>query len=319
MQLLGVTVLVTAMWLGALLMPALEGEDTLTVAVGMWPGAEPLILAREAGELPREKVNLVEINWASAAMRALGNRVVDATVLSLDEAVRQIGQGYQLRIVLVTDISRGADAVIVRQGISDVRQLAGLRVGYEPRTVASVMLDRCLRGGGLALTGIEEVPMNPAETEEIFEELKLDAVVISEPWIQRLRNLHLHTLYDSSMSGAEVMRVLAVHADALERHRDEVKALVRAHLKWMPRLRSLQAELEPILRREGVDRQTFLSIMDKLEVPTREQNLRWLTGENGALLQKMESLAGDVNVVGAEAPAGWMAKVLDPSFVRNEP
>lgn len=308
-----------AMWFGALLMPSPQGKKTLTTAVSMWPGAEPFILAREAGELPTDTINLVEINWASAAMRAVGNRVVDATLLSLDEVIYQMGQGYPLRIVLVTDISKGADAVIARKEFTDLRQLAGLRVGYEPRTAASVMLGRCLRQGGLAFEKIQEVPVNPAEAEGIFDELFLDAVVLSEPWIQRLQGRHLNTLYDSSQKGAEVVRVLVVHADALTQHHDEVQALVSAHLKWMPRMHSLQKQLEPVLRREGLDRQTFLNVLAKLEVPTREQNIRWLSGEDGQLLQRMERLAVELNLYRPGPNAGRMADVLDPTFVQDEP
>jgi NitT/TauT family transport system substrate-binding protein len=317
-QVAGVTVLVVAAWLGALLMPTPEGQKPLTVAVGMWPGAEPFVLAREAGELPRETVNLVEINWSSAAMRAVGNRVVDATVLSLDEVVRQTGQGYPLKIVLVTDISRGADAVMARADVKGASQLAGLRVGYEPRTAAALMLERYLTAGGASMAQIQEVPINPAELEETFDELALDAVVIPEPWIQRLHNLPLKRVYDSASPGAEVVRVLAVHGEALKAHRGEVERLVRAHLKWMPRLAQLDGELEPILRREGVDRATFLAIMAKLEVPTRKQNIQWLSGEDRWLLKRLAVIAAELHLEDATLPERF-AQMVDASVVTAEP
>ncbi len=282
---------VLALWTGALLVPVPQEKKTLTLAVNLWPGSESFILARKAGELPAERLNLVEINWTSAAMRAVGNRVVDAGVLSLDETIRQIGQGYPLKIVLVTDISHGADAVLAREGIESLVDLKGKKIGYEPRTAGAWLIQRGLRESGLSLLDVEQVPLNPAETEEIFDELKLDAVVISEPWRHRLTPLNLRTLYDSAQPGSSIVRVLVVHEEALEQYREEVLEMVRVHLRWMPRLTTLGEELEPVLRREGVSREGFLQAVKQLEFPDREQNLRWLTLQDDSLGRRLEALA----------------------------
>jgi NitT/TauT family transport system substrate-binding protein len=313
-----VGVVVLALWAGALVMPMPQARKPLTMAVGMWAGAETFVVARNQGELPRGKVNVMEINWASAAMRAVGNRVVDATILSLDEVVRQMGQGYPLRIVLVTDVSRGADAVLAPPRVVDATQLAGLRIGYEPRTAASVMLERCLKEGGLKWEQVTEVPVNAAEADESVAELVLGAVALSEPWIQRLRHRELRPLYDSSRPGAEVVRVLVVHEAAVKERREEVSALVKAHLKWMPRLPTLGAELEPVLRREGLTREQFLTVLGKLQPADAAQNVKWLTKEDDWLLRRMQTLATELNLMPA-SQFERLRQALDPSFVKDNP
>ena len=317
-QVLSVTLVTAAMWLGAILMPTPGPRETLTVAVGMWPGAEPLILAREAGDLPPSRINVVEVNWTSAAMRAVGNRVVDAAVLSLDEALRQIGQGYGLRIVLVTDISHGADAVLARKSIRSMEELAGRRVAYEPRTSAALMLERRLRGAQLGMHQIQEVPINPAETEEVFNELTLDAVALSEPWIERLGGLGLRRLFDSSEPWAAIIRVLVVDGEEIEQRPAEVALLVRAHLKWMAKMPTLGAELEPVLRRSGLDREAFLRILAKLELPSREENLQWLR-EGGRLVEAMLGIAAELNLPPECGTPEGLAAVIDDRFVREAP
>jgi NitT/TauT family transport system substrate-binding protein len=282
--------LVLILWGSAFWLPDPQLPEPLQMAVGLWPGAEPLVIAREAGELDTKKINTVEINWNSAAIRAVGNRVLDVAILSLDEVIRQFEQGYPLKIVMVTDISRGADALLVRPDIQSLADLRGRRIGYEPRTAGAWLLEFALRQAGMSFQDIEPVPLNPAEAEEIFHELSLDALLTTEPWRQRLNRLDLKVLYDSSQPDTEVVRVLAVHPDALELHRQALLEVMRLHLKWMPELGKLGPELEPVLRREGVRREQFLHVLQQLEIPGLERNRRWFNGRDNWLRDRFRHL-----------------------------
>lgn len=280
--------LVVGLLAGALLLPVPEQAKPLMVAVGLWPGAEPWVLAREQGALNPSQVRLVEINWTSAAMRAVGNRVVDAAILSLDEVILQVRQGYPLKVVMVTDISRGADVLLVKPGIASVADLRGRRVGYEPRTAGSWLLGRALAGAGLELGDIHPVVLNPTETQEAFDKLPIDAIVCTDPWPLRLGRLH--PIYDSSQPGAAVVRVLAVHAAALTDHRQALTQLVQAYGSWADKLRAGGPTLAPILRREGVSAEGFRDTLDKIEMPSLEQNRLWLRRQDDWLASLFREL-----------------------------
>lgn len=312
-------VLALLLWAGALLVPIPTQKEPLQVAVGMWVGAEPWVLAREAGELDPAEINIVEMNWTSAAMRAVGNRVVDAAVLTLDEVIRQIHQGYPLKVVMITDISRGADWVMAKDTIPDVAHLAGCRIGYEPRTSGAWLLDKALHNSGLRLSDVQQVPLNPAEVEEIFHELKLDAVVLSEPWGRRLSSLKLRKLYDSSQTGIPVVRALVVHPDEMETHRSTLVAMLKAHFKWMPHLKQGGPELDPILRREGVSKDELQDILRHIETVDLPHNLKLLKREEPWLGQLFEDLQKNL----AEDFAGGRplsaAEVFDTSLLEELP
>lgn len=283
--------LVLCLWASALLMPTPIQHEPLRVAVGMWPGAEPWILAREAGEINPSRVNLVEMNWTSAAMRAVGNGVVDAAVLSLDEVIRQIHQGYPLKIVMVTDISRGADLLMANPTLTSIQDLKGRRIGYEPRTSGAWLLSKALKNATLKLADVQQVPLNPGEVEEIYEELNLDGVVLSEPWRQRLNGLNLKNLYDSSSPNSFIVRVLAVHSDAITDHREALISILRAHFKWMPKLQHEEVISGSILRREGISNEVFQNILSHLEMVNLERNQALLSQREpwlGKLFQDLQ-------------------------------
>lgn len=314
-----VAVLVVLLWIGALWVAPPAEKEGLKLAVSMRPAAETFILAREAGEIPADEVNYVEMNWTSAAMRAVGNRVVDAAVLSLDEVIRQRAQGYPLKIVLVTDISRGGDVLLAKPGVTQVEQLRRLRVGYEPRTASAWLLAKALRETGLAMTDVEQVPVNPAETEDIFDTLQLDAVVTADPWRQHLDKFNLHTLYDSAATGAEITRVLAVHETALVDHPGAVALLVRQHLKWSTRMLESESLLIPILRREGLDRHQFEQALRSLEMPGREQNVRWLTQQDDGLNRRLLEIAEELQKDEPSLRGVDLTGLFEPLFVQQAP
>ena len=89
-----------------------EPESALRIGTNVWIGSEPLYLARELGRLDPKVVSLVEYPSASEVLRAYRNQAIDGMVISLDELFGLAADGLQPRIVLVVDVSNGADVVV---------------------------------------------------------------------------------------------------------------------------------------------------------------------------------------------------------------
>src|SRR5215510_7656591 len=86
-----------------------ETEPPLRIGTNVWIGTEPLYLARDLGLLQREAVQLVEYPSASEVSRAFRNQAIDGMVISLDELFVLAVDGQQPKVVLVVDVSHGAD------------------------------------------------------------------------------------------------------------------------------------------------------------------------------------------------------------------
>src|SRR5215471_21572533 len=92
-----------------------QPETALRIGTNVWIGSEPLYLARELGRLDPSVVQLVEYPSASEVLRAFRNQAIDGMVISLDELFGLAVDGLQPRVILVVDVSHGADVVVGRQ------------------------------------------------------------------------------------------------------------------------------------------------------------------------------------------------------------
>jgi len=253
----------------------------------MWPGCETLMLARERGLLPADHVQIIEMTWASATMRAFESGVVDAVVLSLDEVMCLRETGRDLRVVLVMDASQGGDAVIVREGIASLGDLKGRRVGVDLRGAGMYLLTCALEQAGLKSSDLGLVSLNLPETADAFINKEVDAVVSGEPWITKLRAAGGRSLFDSSQANTPVYRVLVVSSVALRDQRDDVLKVVRAHFAMMKELRKggEVAGMQAILRRQALTREEFLSCWNLLKSFDLKENLA-LIGDQSEGLRK---------------------------------
>src|SRR6185295_18011721 len=108
-----------------------EPETVLRIGTNVWIGSEPLYLARELGRLDPASVQLVEYPSASEVLRAFRNQAIDGMVISLDELFGLAVDGLDPRVILVVDVSHGADVVVGRRGMKTMHDLKGKRVAVE--------------------------------------------------------------------------------------------------------------------------------------------------------------------------------------------
>lgn len=205
-----------------------SSPDSAPVRIGtnLWIGYEPLYIARHIGALPDAEVRLVELPATTDVIHALRAGVLEGAALTLDEVLRLREEGLELQVLLVLDISAGADSVIGRPTISNLADLRGVTVGYEPSAVGAVMLEAALAEAGLARADIRLIALTPDEHLRAFESGKVDALVTYEPVRSRLLNGGARLLFDSSRIPGQIVDVLAIRSDVARRNPTTLKRLV---------------------------------------------------------------------------------------------
>jgi len=264
---------------------ARESEPTLRIGTNVWIGSEPLYLARELGHLNPKEIQLVEYPSASEVLRAFRNQAIDGMVISLDELFGLAADGMQPRVVLVVDVSHGADAVVGRAGMRTMKDLKGKRVAVESGALGAFVLSRALALHGMQASDVDVMHLESNEQPGAFERGQIDGAVTFDPYRAQLMRAGAQTLFDSTQIPGEIVDLVAVRASALDKQRKALQALLSG---WFKAIDYLNREPADAARRMGIRQQTtgeqYLAALRGLHIPSRAENLRMIGGPTPELV-----------------------------------
>jgi NitT/TauT family transport system substrate-binding protein len=256
-----------------------EPETALRIGTNVWIGSEPLYLARELGHLDPGAVQLVEYPSASEVLRAFRNQAIDGMVISLDELFGLAVDGLQPRIILVVDVSHGADVIVGRRGMQTMHDLKGKSVAVESSALGAFVLSRALALNGMQASDVNVVHLESNEQPSAFEKGQVDAAVTFDPYRAQFLRAGAKTLFDSTRIPGEIVDVLAVRATVIEK---EPKAMQSLLSGWFDAIDYIKSDPKDAARRMGIRQQTtgeqFLAAQQGLHIPSREENLTMLGG-----------------------------------------
>jgi NitT/TauT family transport system substrate-binding protein len=210
----------------------------LVVASNVWPGFEPLFLAGREGWLPSRELSLLETESATESLRALTTGRADVAALTLGELLQARASGVPLTVILVFDVSAGADMVLVRPGIAGIADLAGKRIAVEESTLGAMMLYKTLETAGLPSGAVTVLSLPVHAHAEAWRTGLCDAVITYEPFASRLRELGARRIFDSRELPATIVDVLGARRSVLGRSADALRGLVAGHFRALHHLRT---------------------------------------------------------------------------------
>lgn len=269
----------------------------LRVGTNVWPGYEPLYLARGLGYLA-PNVRLVEFGSTTEVLRSFRAGTLELAAATVDEALTLIADREPLAIVLVLDLSAGADAVIGQPAITSVGQLVGKRVGVETAATGGYLLARMLEQHQIDPRNITIVPLVASEVDAAYRDRKVDAVVTFEPTRTRLLNRGANLLFDSRQITGEIGDLLIARRDVVRQRPEEIRALVTAWFRAADFLAANPGKAAALMApRLGLSETEIARALSLIELPSVEANRRWLVGANPEILVAARRVA--THMVGA--------------------
>jgi NitT/TauT family transport system substrate-binding protein len=266
------------------------------MGTAIWPGFEPLYVAQQLHFWREDQIQLLEFTSTSELTRAFRNGTIDGGLLTLDEALLLVEDRQDIQILLVTDVSNGADVILAKPGFSSMRDLRGHRIGAETTGVGAYLLFRALELSGLKPEDVDIVTLEFSEQQPALDRGLVDAVVTYEPVRTQLKTAGARQIFDSTRIPGEIVDVLVVRSSYLTASPDNARLLVEAfhraqryasdHSDDFVRLASVHENVTP---------QQFRQSMTLLHVPDLQEGRAMLAG-SPAPLQKQAKLLADVMI-----------------------
>jgi NitT/TauT family transport system substrate-binding protein len=275
------TMVLPSILLSSCLSPPVE---SLRIGVNAWPPFELLYLAQNRGYLKDEKVDveLVDFSSFTGILRAYHEGNIDGFLATLNEV--QIADNFhdQPAVILVVDYSYGGDALVVRDGITDLKGLRGKRIAYEESALGSYELERILDLAELGTNDVVAVSRLPEEAEREFHKGVVDGVVAYEPGLGRLlRQRGARVLFSSRDIPGEIVDVMAMRRSVLDGRKDEVLRLLRGWFRAVDELgRHPQEAAAEMARLEHVTVEELVQSLQGARIPDLAEN-RALLGSRG--------------------------------------
>lgn len=293
------------------------GRENLVLGIHPWIGYESLHIARDFGWLPA-RVELRQGQTAGDSLAGLVSGQLDAAALTLDEVLSARSAGVPLIVVLVFDVSAGADVLLVRPEISHLAGLANKRIGVENSAVGELVLHQALERAGLGLQDVTVVDLSPDRQVEAWRSGRIDAVVSYEPTASRLKAEGAVSLFDSRQMPNKIFDVLAIRRDRVEAREDVLRALLIAHFRALQHLRSNREDaLYRIATRQGIDIAAARRALAGVILPDLAGNRLYFADGSD-----LEAAARRLNQVmvghGLLAQPDSLANLFDPRYLPTE-
>ncbi|MFA7350297.1 MAG: ABC transporter substrate-binding protein [Methylotenera sp.] len=268
-------------------------DKPIAVAAHVWPGYTPMFLARDEGWLNTKQVRLVQTHNATASIQALIDGEVDGAALTLDEVLKVRSMGLPVSVVMVFDVSAGADMLLADASIENLSDLKGKRIGYEPNSVGEVMLIKILQIAHLTKKEVVLVPIKADEHHQAWRNKQIDAIITYEPVATVLLTQGARKLFDTRQAPNMVIDVLVMRNDALNfSYATAIRHLISAHFRALRHLSHNPHDAAyRIAAHLDLGVQQVLSAYKGLQLPDAVNNHRLLSGEQPLLLNSARSLA----------------------------
>ncbi|BCX88907.1 NitT/TauT family transport system substrate-binding protein [Methylomarinovum tepidoasis] len=282
-------VLLAAVVVPAIFLTSDFGErppSPLRVGTNVWPGYEPLYLARSLGHLDPDDIQLVELRSSTDTMQLLRSGDLEAAALTLDEALDVAQDGFDLGVVLIMDLSQGGDVLMARPGIDSLSALRGKRIGVESSAVGAILLDGALEAAALPVEAVDIVPLKVDEHEQAYRQGLIDAVVTFEPVATRLRQAGAVTLFTSAAIPERIVDVLVVRRDLVAGRTAALRRLLTGYFEALAYLHDHpEAAARRIAPRMSVTPAQALRAYRGLHLPDLAENRVWLEGPTPKLVE----------------------------------
>lgn len=244
----------------------------LKIGLNLWAGFMPWQVAKEKDFFKANNLN-AEVVWfpvLSDQITAFNAGKVDVIGITLYDFITSASNGVKSKIISITDMSLGADAIVVNPAINSVGELAGKRTSVEVGTVGHLLFLKALEKGGITKDKVSVVNQSADAAIAALMTNRTDAAYAYEPFVsQAVAAGKGKVLFSSKDIPGLVPDLMVVQQSVIERQPESVQKMLDV---WYKTLAYRATNLDEVLPIEA--KQAGVTVKDYQNLLT---GFKWLT------------------------------------------
>lgn len=164
-----------------------NSAQTLRIGMNLWAGFMPWKVAQEKDLFKANGLN-AELTWfpvLSDQLNAFNAGKLDVAGMTLSDFLTGLAGGLKTKILAITDVSLGADAILAAPSINSIEDLAGKRASVEIGTVGHMLFLKALEQGSISTNQVEVVNQAADAATAALIAGKTDAAYSYEPFVSQ--------------------------------------------------------------------------------------------------------------------------------------
>lgn len=215
--------------------PAAEKLEKFTVGLVNWIGYSGLFVGQAKGFFTAEGLDVQPTVFSAPGdgMAPVMNGSLDMHFTTLDVVVKTAEKAPDaVKIGMLVDASRGADAFLAKTEFATVKDLKGKKVATTVGECNHLLLITALEANGLKETDVEIVNMNPDDAGTAFAAGSVDGATTWEPWITKATTTGKgHVVFSTKEAPYVIIDVLVMSPKHGDKKKIEafLRGMVKAH------------------------------------------------------------------------------------------
>jgi NitT/TauT family transport system substrate-binding protein len=280
-----------------------SGKNQRPTAIGLnpWVGSTPLHIAKEKGFFQKRGLNLeIKIfSGTSDANSAYMSGRLDSWSPVTAEAVALAAKGglaSEFRIILVQDISNGADGILARNSIKNLADFKGKKIAVEEDSVSHFFLLKALETVKLKAGDFTLVNTPPDAAAAAYQSGQIDIAVTYSPYLAKAQQAQPDgkIIFTSSDLPGAIADLYVFSPQFIQDNPLMVDAFIRGILEGLEFYNNNKEEGTAIAAAAiGISPEELAKDIQGIKLPNLAENLEILSDHNSSksLLKSMKSLA----------------------------
>jgi len=227
----------------------------------------------------------------------------------------------QLKVVLATDYSNGADGIVAKKDLKNISELKGKKVAVEEGTLGDYLLYDALKKNNMSFSDVKEINLSAQEAAQAFIRGEVDAAVTYEPdYSQAVEKGNGWRIYTSADSPGLIIDVLTFSDDYSGKNPEKTQAVVNSYFKAIDFISANPDKAYEIgAKYFKIALDEFKTQYAGLKLMKLEDNLNIMAYGSGVnSLHGLVKQASDfLQEIGKEKGLVDSTDIIDPQFVRN--